>query len=85
MHVSKIRCDGESEKFCKIFLKLNRPSSHPLSKSLLLRQPDFLDKVKTKMGELSSEKKSACLRLVLKTRCSHRGPSQLGDRSCVPR
>jgi hypothetical protein len=24
MHVSKIRCDGKSEKFCKIFLKLNR-------------------------------------------------------------
>jgi hypothetical protein len=24
MHVSKIRCDGESEKFCKIFWELNR-------------------------------------------------------------
>jgi hypothetical protein len=23
MHVSKIRCDGESEKFCKIFWELN--------------------------------------------------------------
>jgi len=46
MYVSKIRCDEKSEKFCKIFLELNR-AARGRRNARVVSRPLLLSRVQT--------------------------------------